>query len=121
MTRLERSSLRTTTPGRAIRLSSNPTSAVPSSSCSITSAECDTRACACPAPGGPEDWAAWWRAVDEAPELAELVHARNGGFAHDVADRPTVHDHLSFLREAGFAEAGVVWQAGADRVLLGIR
>lgn len=68
-----------------------------------------------------EDWEAWWRAVDGAPELAELVRARNGGFAHAVDEGPTVHDYLAFLREAGFAEAGPVWQAGDDRVILGIR
>jgi len=68
-----------------------------------------------------EDWAAWWGAVDRAPELAELVRARDGGFAHDVDDPPTVHDYLAFLREAGFAEAGQVWQSGDDRVVVGIR
>ncbi len=69
----------------------------------------------------PEDWAAWWRAVDEAPELADLVQARAGGFEHTVLDRPTVHDYLTFLREAGFAEAGPVWQMGDDRIIVGIR
>ncbi|AEA22355.1 class I SAM-dependent methyltransferase [Pseudonocardia benzenivorans] len=69
----------------------------------------------------PEDWQTWWRAVDEAPELADLVKARAGGFAHVVDDRPTVHDYLTFLLEAGFAEAGTVWQVGDDRVIVGIR
>lgn len=68
-----------------------------------------------------EDWSAWWRAVEAAPELADLVSARDGGFDHTVTDLPSVHDHLSFLREAGFAEAGVVWQVGDDRVMVGIR
>ncbi|MCF7553657.1 trans-aconitate 2-methyltransferase [Pseudonocardia sp. WMMC193] len=68
----------------------------------------------------PEDWEAWWRAVDAAPELAELVERRAGGFAHTVEDRATVHDHLAFLREAGFAEAGTVWQVGDDRVVVGL-
>ena len=68
-----------------------------------------------------EDWEAWWRAVDGAPELAELVEARAGGFEHSVDDKPTVHDYLAFLREAGFAEAGTVWQAGDDRIVVGIR
>ncbi|GAY12762.1 trans-aconitate 2-methyltransferase [Pseudonocardia sp. N23] len=69
----------------------------------------------------PEDWQAWWRAVDEAPELAELVEARAGGFDHVVDDKPTVHDYLAFLRDAGFAETGTVWQQGDDRVIVGIR
>ncbi|GAA3525042.1 class I SAM-dependent methyltransferase [Amycolatopsis ultiminotia] len=68
-----------------------------------------------------EDWAAWWAAVEAAPELAELVAARAGGFAHEVTDRPSVHDYLAFLREAGFAEAAPVWQVGDDRILAGIR
>jgi SAM-dependent methyltransferase len=68
-----------------------------------------------------EDWAAWWRAVDDAPELAELVQARAGGFEHTVHDRPTVHDYLTYLREAGFAEVGTVWQVGDDRVIVAIR
>jgi SAM-dependent methyltransferase len=70
---------------------------------------------------GREDWQAWWRAVEEAPELADLAHARAGGFDHAVQDRPTVHDHLAFLREAGFVEAGAVWQFGDDRIIVGLR
>jgi SAM-dependent methyltransferase len=68
----------------------------------------------------PEDWATWWQAVEAAPELAELVAERAGGFAHTVGDKPTVHDYLAFLREAGFAEAGTVWQVGDDRVVVGL-
>ena len=49
------------------------------------------------------------------------VQARAGGFDHTVSDKPTVHDYLAFLREAGFVEAGTVWQVGDDRVLVGIR
>lgn len=68
-----------------------------------------------------EDWAAWWDAVHRAPELADLVRARDGGFEHTVHDRPTVHDYLDFARDAGFAEAGIVWQYGDDRIVVGIR
>jgi SAM-dependent methyltransferase len=68
-----------------------------------------------------EDWAAWWDAAERAPELAELVAARGGGFAHTVDDKPTLHDYLEFLREGGFAEAGSAWQVGDDRILVGIR
>jgi trans-aconitate methyltransferase len=69
----------------------------------------------------PEDWQTWWRAVEAAPELADLVQARAGGFDHTVHDRATVHDYLAFLREAGFAEAGTVWQMGDDRIIVGVR
>ncbi|MBE9373964.1 class I SAM-dependent methyltransferase [Saccharopolyspora sp. HNM0983] len=69
-----------------------------------------------------EDWAAWWQAVEQAPELAGLLAAaRENGFEHRVTDRPAVHDYLDFLREAGFAEAGIVWQVGDDRIAAGIR
>ncbi|NUS92188.1 MAG: methyltransferase domain-containing protein [Nocardia sp.] len=68
-----------------------------------------------------EDWSAWWAAVGAAPELAELVRLRDGGFEHTVTDRPTVGDYTAFLRAAGFAEAGTVWQYGDDRVVVGIR
>lgn len=68
-----------------------------------------------------EDWAAWWQAVESAPELAELVAARDGGFAHTVTDKASVHDYLAYLREGGFAEAGIVWQVGDDRIIAGIR
>ncbi|NKY32421.1 class I SAM-dependent methyltransferase [Nocardia speluncae] len=70
---------------------------------------------------GAEDWADWWAAVDNAPELAELVRLRDGGFEHKVHDRPTAHDYLAFAIEAGFAEAGTVWQYGDDRVVVAIR
>lgn len=68
-----------------------------------------------------EDWEAWWAAVDRAPELADLVCLRDGGSAHTVHDRPTVHDYIAFAYDAGLAEAGIVWQYGDDRVLVGIR
>lgn len=67
-----------------------------------------------------EDWAAWWDAVDQAPELAELVAARAGGFSHTVDDRPSVHDYVTYLREGGFDEAGLVWQVGDDRIVVGL-
>jgi trans-aconitate methyltransferase len=70
---------------------------------------------------GHEDWATWWEAVETAPELSELVTARNSGFAHAVDDRPSAHDYVRYLRESGFAEAGFVWQVGDDRIVVGIR
>jgi SAM-dependent methyltransferase len=69
-----------------------------------------------------EDWEAWWAAVHAAPELTELVAARKAAdFAHAVTDKPSVHDYITFLRDAGFTEAGTIWQIGDDRVLVGIR
>ena len=67
-----------------------------------------------------ETWQQWWAAVEDAPELAELVAERAGGFDHTITDRPTVRDYLAYLREGGFQTAGVVWQYGDDRVVAGL-
>jgi SAM-dependent methyltransferase len=69
-----------------------------------------------------EDWEAWWRAVAEAPELADLTAMRGTkGVEHHVDDVPTVDDHIAALHTAGFREAGPVWQQGDDRVLVAVR
>ncbi|GAC69163.1 class I SAM-dependent methyltransferase [Gordonia soli] len=68
-----------------------------------------------------EDWQRWWEAVEEAPELADLVAARAGGFDHVVTEKPTVYDYLTFLRDGGFAEAGTAWQVGDDRIIVAIK
>jgi SAM-dependent methyltransferase len=71
---------------------------------------------------GEEDWQAWWEAVRQAPELADLAAMRGQhGVEHDVAAAATFDDHLTELRRAGFAEAGTVWQHGDDRVLVAVR
>ena len=71
---------------------------------------------------GGEDWNAWWQAVGEAPELADLAALRGPkGVDHHVDDLPSVDDHLAALRAGGFREAGTVWQHGDDRVIVGVR
>lgn len=63
-------------------------------------------------------WSSWWRDAEADPHLAALVASR--------AARPLEHgdnavhyaDHLRLLADAGFAEAGTVWQHGPDRVLV---
>jgi SAM-dependent methyltransferase len=73
------------------------------------------------ATGPGEDWEAWWREVESAPELAELVAKRAEWSArHRVDDVPTYGDHLDLLRAAGFGETGTIWQAGDDRVIVAI-
>lgn len=65
-------------------------------------------------------WRSWWEDVEADPHFAELVASR--------AARPLGHgdnavhyaDHLRLLGDAGFAEAGTVWQHGADRVLVAV-
>lgn len=70
---------------------------------------------------GAEDWADRWAAVDNAPELAGLVRLRDGGFENKVHDRLTAHDYLASAIEAGFAEAGTVWQYGDDHAVAATR
>lgn len=71
---------------------------------------------------GDEDWEAWWAAVRQAPELADLTAMRGPrGVEHTVPELPTVDDHVAALRVAGFAEVGTVWQHGDDRVLVAVR
>lgn len=67
-----------------------------------------------------EDWQQWWDAVEAAPELADLVTERAGGFEHVVQDKPSVHDYVAFLRQGGFAEAGQIWQFADDRIVVGL-
>lgn len=68
-----------------------------------------------------QDWAQWWDAVEQAPELADLVEERAGGFDHTITERATVATWIEDLRAAGFSEAGQVWQYGDDRVVVGLR
>ena len=69
-----------------------------------------------------EDWAGWWQAVNDAPELAELRAQRPAApIDHTVPEVPSLDTHRRLLAEAGFAETGVVWSHGDDRVLVGLR
>lgn len=69
-----------------------------------------------------EDWQAWWDAVRQAPELADLAAMRGPhGVQHDVDIVATFDAHIAALRRAGFAEVGTVWQHGDDRVLVAVR
>lgn len=65
---------------------------------------------------------AWWDAITRAPELADLVAVRRPeGGGHHLHNEPTLDDHVLFLQEGGFDEAGVVWQYGDNRVLVAVR
>jgi len=69
-----------------------------------------------------EDWSEWWQALQQDDELAPLVDARsNTAIAHSSENGLTVWQHAQLLRDAGFAEAGPVWQFGDDHVLVGVR
>ncbi|HYQ69279.1 class I SAM-dependent methyltransferase [Actinophytocola sp.] len=69
-----------------------------------------------------EDWAAWWQALQEDDDLAPLLDARSdAAIAHSSQNSLTVWQHAELLRQAGFAEAGPVWQFGDDHVLVAVR
>ncbi|KUL28110.1 class I SAM-dependent methyltransferase [Streptomyces regalis] len=72
-----------------------------------------------------EDWASWWTAVAEDPELADLLAERgrrqpDAGTADSTAQL-SLAAHQRLLRQAGFAHVGVVWQYGDSHVLVAIR
>ncbi|MFF1955618.1 class I SAM-dependent methyltransferase [Streptomyces sp. NPDC058220] len=69
-----------------------------------------------------EDWESWWTAIEQEPELAELLAVRRQrGVAHANGCALTVTRHLQLLREAGFAQAGSVWQIGNSCVIVAIQ
>jgi trans-aconitate methyltransferase len=69
-----------------------------------------------------EEWSAWWQALREDDELGPLLDARSiAAIAHSSENGLTVRDHAELLRQAGFAEAGPVWQFGDDHVLVAVR
>lgn len=71
---------------------------------------------------GNEEWRPWWEAVRAdtrltdafAPEELTCDHRGHG-------NRLGAREHAALLREAGFAEVGVVWQYGDDHVLVAVR
>ncbi|MCF6523409.1 trans-aconitate 2-methyltransferase [Streptomyces sp. JJ36] len=76
---------------------------------------------------GEQDWGQWWASVAADGELAEAAAQR---FA--LLGDPTRGDHadgqvqsaawhVRTLREAGFAEARLVWASPADGLVLGLR
>ncbi|MFL6125912.1 class I SAM-dependent methyltransferase [Actinophytocola sp.] len=71
---------------------------------------------------GNEEWGAWWQALQQDDDLAPLLDARsNMAIAHSGDNGLTVWQHAELLRQAGFAEAGPVWQFGDDHVLVAVR
>lgn len=59
-----------------------------------------------------ERYAEWWAAVARDPGLAELCQQRAQLFVDhpDDVELPTSDDHVEALRDAGFAEAAVMWR-----------
>lgn len=71
---------------------------------------------------GAESWNIWWEAAKAHPVLAELVTERERRYADRGAPPTTAIDfHLAALAQAGFREAGPVWQYLDDYVVFARR
>lgn len=71
-----------------------------------------------------EDWASWWTAVAQDPELAELLAERREREPTPATTAPaplSLATHVRLLRQAGFGQAGAVWQYGDSHVVVAIR
>lgn len=74
-----------------------------------------------------EDWASWWTAVAEDPELTDLLAERRrrsrppATSGTGSAARLSVSGHERLLRQAGFRHVGAVWQYGDSHVVVAIR
>ncbi|MEV0222858.1 class I SAM-dependent methyltransferase [Streptomyces sp. NPDC050704] len=69
-----------------------------------------------------EDWTSWWTAAADDPELADLLaeRGRREPATGNTAGLP-LSAHVRLLRQAGFAQAGPVWQYGNSYVVVAIR
>jgi SAM-dependent methyltransferase len=68
-------------------------------------------------------WEGWWEAVERDPALAEAVEGRRRiGHEHPHHEHPpSLLDHETALRDAGFHSVGRLWQHFDDLVLAAIR
>lgn len=72
---------------------------------------------------GVETAEQWWDALAQEPAAAPLLAERAERFAgkRRQESAPGFDFHVAALRDAGFREAGTVWQVLSDRVLLAVR
>ncbi|MBE1558721.1 class I SAM-dependent methyltransferase [Nonomuraea africana] len=69
-----------------------------------------------------EDWSGWWRAIEAEPALADLVAERRRRLGSHGGDHHLpLRTHRELLWNAGFSEAGTVWQTGDDVILVAVR
>lgn len=75
------------------------------------------------AAGSVLSWDGWWDHVEKDPVLGPLVARREQVFAerHEAEWTPVVSWHLDTLRQAGYAEVGLVWRGGRDAAVAGVR
>ncbi|ASW56915.1 trans-aconitate 2-methyltransferase [Plantactinospora sp. KBS50] len=72
---------------------------------------------------GAESWEAWWDAAAAEPALADAFALRATLWPEGARDwaMATHHFHEAALQDAGFAEAGIVWQDLQERIIAGLR
>lgn len=72
---------------------------------------------------GGESWDTWWEAVSTEPALVDALAERATLWPEGTRywTGATHHFQESALREAGFAEAGVVWQDLQTGIIAGLR
>ena len=74
-----------------------------------------------------EAWIPWWEALESAigddEELAAafIERGRRNAGHPEATVTPPLQEHLAALDDAGFTDAGTVWQFGDDRVLVAMR
>ena len=75
-------------------------------------------------PGGQaETWTDWWIAAAADPALAPLYaerEARRVDSEHHGSPAGRLSVHVDALRAAGFAEVGILWQRGENRLLCAV-
>ena len=76
-----------------------------------------------PAPDDAETWSGWWDAVAADPALAGMFGLRQRlglDSEHHGSAAGLLRTHVDALRAAGFAEIGILWQRGDNRLLCGV-
>ena len=73
--------------------------------------------------GAALSWNAWWERIAADPVLAPLHERRTQSYPdrHHTEWNPPMSWHLAALRDAGYAEAGLVWRGAADAAVTGVR
>ncbi len=72
--------------------------------------------------GGAEAWETWWQAVSALPALEDAFRRREIVYADRSPEYPmSTAFHIAALQDAGFAEAGTLWQIATDWVVAAVR
>jgi hypothetical protein len=86
-------------------------------------AEIEQRPGACRGDGRAR-WDAWWERASSEPALQPAGTQRRAVFETTYPTEefsPPADWHVTALRDAGFAEAGVVWRSGPAAVVAAVR